>query len=228
MADDYLSDREQEEALRAWWRDNWRWILGGIVLGVALLVGYFQWQDYRQSKAESASIEYEKVREAAEQNDLEQAQAALASLAADHDASPYAQQARLLVAKLQVEAAKYDEAAAELRAVVAKSEDKELAAIAKLRLARVLIQQGKYDEAITLLDIERLGAFAAAGREIRGDAQVAKGDENAARAEYAAALAANDSQIDRPLLEMKLQEVGGAAAPAAGDAPTDAKAQGQP
>jgi predicted negative regulator of RcsB-dependent stress response len=42
MVEDYLSDREQEEALRAWWRDNWRWILGGIALGVALLFGWFR------------------------------------------------------------------------------------------------------------------------------------------------------------------------------------------
>lgn len=228
MVDDYLSDREQEEALRAWWRDNWRWIFGGVGLGVALLIGYFQWQDYRESKAESAYVEYEKVRTAAEQRNLEQAQAALATLAADHDSSPYAQQARLLIAKLQVETGKFDEAAASLRDVVDKSEDDELAMLAKLRLARVLIQQGKHDEAIALLDVETLGAFAAAGREIRGDAQLAKGDESAARAEYAAALAVDDAQVDRSLLEMKLQEVGGSSAEATADAAADANAQGQP
>ena len=27
MVEDYLTDREQEEALRNWWRENWRWIL---------------------------------------------------------------------------------------------------------------------------------------------------------------------------------------------------------
>jgi predicted negative regulator of RcsB-dependent stress response len=91
-------------------------------------------------------------------------------------------------------------------------------------LGRVLIQQGKHDEAIALLNVEELGAFAAAAREIRGDANVAKGDQNAARAEYAAALAADDAQIDRNMLEMKLQEVGGS--PAATTA--DATAQGQP
>lgn len=230
MVDDYLSDREQEEALRAWWRDNWRWILSGIVLGVALLVGYFQWKDYRQNKAESASVEYAKVRTAAEQRNLEQAQAALATLTSDHDASPYAQQARMLVAKLHADAGKYDEAAAELRAVADKSKDGELAALAKLRLARVLIQQGKHDDAIALLDVEQLGAFAATAREVRGDAQVAKGDQSAARAEYAAALAAaDDGQVDRALIEMKLQEVGGSAAPPATEASAgDAKAQGQP
>jgi predicted negative regulator of RcsB-dependent stress response len=218
MVDDYLSDREQEEALRAWWRDNWRWIFGGIALGVVLLVGYFQWQAYRERQGLAAAALYEKVHAATERRQLEEAVAELAALTAAHGSSPYANQGRLLLAKLQVEAEKYDEAAALLREAAVKSDDEELAAIAKLRLARVLIQQGKPDEALSLLRIERLGAFEAAAREIRGDANVAKGDESAARAEYAAALALEDAPIDRTLLELKLQEVGGSSKPASGAA----------
>jgi predicted negative regulator of RcsB-dependent stress response len=230
MVDDYLSDREQEEALRAWWRDNWRWIFGGIVLGIALLFGWFRWKDYREDRGLAAGTQYEAVRVAAEKRKLEDAQKALSELAAEHDSSPYAQQARLLVAKLQVDAGKLDAAATALREVSEKSKDEELGTVAKLRLARVLIQQGKHDEAIALLDVDKLGAFAATAREIRGDAQVAKGDESAARAEYAAALAADDAQIDRTMLELKLQEVGGSAADSPPTAPIDAtaKAQGQP
>ena len=224
MVDEYLSDREQEEALRSWWRDNWRWLLGGIALGVVLLVGYFQWQDYRERTAQAAAAEYEKIRVAAEQRNVEQAQAALAALKSAHDSSPYAQQGRLLVAKLHVDAAKYEEAATLLREVSEKAEDPQLAGLAKLRLARVLIQLGKHDEAIAALNVEALGAYAGVGREIRGDAQVAKGDLAAARAEYAAALKADDAQIDRTILEMKLQEVGGSSV----EKSADAGAQGQP
>ena len=60
------------------------------------------------------------------------------------------------------------------------------------------------------------GAFTAQVREIRGDALVAKGDMEGARAEYAAALAdASDAQVDRSMLELKLQDVGGQAPKAA-------------
>jgi predicted negative regulator of RcsB-dependent stress response len=218
MADDYLSDREQEEALRTWWRDNWRWIFGGIVLGVALLVGYFQFKDHRERQGIAAAEQYAQVRAAVQRNDLEAAQAALAPIEADHDSSVYANQARLLVAKLQADAGNFDEAAALLREVADKSKDEEMAAVAKLRLARVLIHQGKHDDAIALLNVQKLGAFAAVAREIRGDANVAKGDAAAARAEYAAALAADDAQIDRSMLELKLQEAGGSRTAAAADA----------
>jgi predicted negative regulator of RcsB-dependent stress response len=229
MVDDYLSDREQEEALRVWWRDNWRWILAGIVLGLALLFGWFRWKEYREDRGIAAGTQYEAVRVAAEGRKLEDAEKALVQLTAEHDSTPYAQQARLLVAKLQVDAGKFDEAAASLREVSDKSKDSELAAVAKIRLARVLIQQGKHDEAIGLLNVDELGAFAAVAREIRGDANVAKGDESAARAEYAAALAADDAQIDRTMLELKLQEVGGStAASSAGTTDAKAEAKAQP
>ena len=209
MVEDYLSDREQEEALRNWWSENWKWILGGIVLGLALLFGWFRWQDYRAERATSAARMYDDVKTAVDARDTTKATQALATLTKEHESSPYSQQGRLLLAKTHVEAGKYDEALPLLRAVAQESKDEELASLAKLRVARVLIQQGKHDEAIASLKADELGAFGANAHEIRGDANLAKGDQNAARAEYAAALAADDAQIDRKVLELKLQEVGG-------------------
>ena len=85
-----------------------------------------------------------------------------------------------------------------------------MAHVARLRLARLLVQTGKHDEVLRLLDVEKAGAFAAQVHEIRGDALVAKGDAQGARAEYAAALAAESKgQIDRPTVELKLRDVGG-------------------
>jgi predicted negative regulator of RcsB-dependent stress response len=210
MAEDYLSDREQEEALRNWWRENWRWIIGGIVLGLALLGGWRYWESYRVQRAEAAAKADDEFHGAIARDDLEQASRLLKDLVGDHRSSAYAQQARLLLAKSYIEDGKFDEAVPLLRAVADESKDKELGEIARLRAARVLIQQGKQDEALQLLEVEKAGSFAAQVREVRGDALLAKGDSNGARAEYAAALAANtDAQIDRTLLEMKLQEVGG-------------------
>lgn len=207
MVDDYLSDRELEESLRNWWRDNWRWLLGGIVLGLAIIAGWRYWQVYTTKRAEEAAELFAEYRAAGD--DATKTQAALERLAREFKRSPYTMQARLLQAKQHVEAGRFDEAASELRAVIEASKDKELAQIARMRLARVLIQQGKHDEALSLLDPGKAGAFAAQVREVRGDALFAKGDMSGARAEYAAALAANaDAVTDRTLLEMKLQDTG--------------------
>lgn len=216
MVDDYLSDREQEEALRNFWRENWRWIVGGVVLGLALLGGLRYYETHRERTAAEAARLYEDLQAALGKPDVEQAASVLATLTADHKSSGYTQQGRLLLAKVHVDAGKLDDAIAQLRAVIEDSKDEELAQIARMRLARLLIQQGKHDEALQLLNTDSAGAFAAQVREIRGDALYVKGDREGARAEYAAALADNaDAQTDRTLLEMKLQEVGGAASPPA-------------
>ena len=223
MVDDYSSDREQEEALLNWWRENRSWIFGGIVLGLALLFGWRWWQAHTTKQAEQASVLYQEYQSAAA--DPAKGKAALDRLVDAHPNSAYTIQARLLQAKRHVEAAQYDEAATQLRQVVEQAKDDELAQIARQRLARVLIQQGKHDEAVKLLDPAKAGAFTAQVREIRGDAFVAKGDAESARAEYAAALAPNaagetaDAQIDRTLLELKLQQVGGSVPPAAAPEP---------
>jgi predicted negative regulator of RcsB-dependent stress response len=229
MVEDYLSDREQEEALRTWWSENWRWIIGGVALGLALLGAWQYWGTYRARTADHAARLYEEFRVALVKPDVEQAGRLLQDLASEHEASAYTQQGRLLLAKAQVDAGKVDAALPLLQTVIDKSKDKELAQVARLRSARLLIQQGKHDEALKLLDAEKAGAFAAQVREVRGDALLAKGDNEGARAEYAAALAAQkdalaDARIDRSMLELKLQEVGGEKAVGS----SVASVQGQP
>jgi predicted negative regulator of RcsB-dependent stress response len=235
MVEEYLTDRDQEEALRNWWRENWSWILGGIVLGLALLGGWQYWKVHSANTSAQASKLYADFRGTLDRNELDSANRALATLAADYKKSPYTQQSRLLLAKKHVDAGKGEEALPLLQAVADESPDQELAWVARLRAARLLIQRGKPDEALNLLNVEKAGAFAAQVREIRGDAQVAKGNPDAARAEYAAALADNidgraDRTLDRSMLEMKLQDVGGdkteTAAPT--PAPASPPAEGQP
>ncbi|AMN46774.1 hypothetical protein ACG33_06615 [Steroidobacter denitrificans] len=216
MADDYLSDREQEEALREWWRENWRWIIGGVGLGLVMLLGWRSWELQRESRAHDASRDYAQFQAALERRDVEQAERLLLDLVSDHGASAYVQQGRLKLAKAEVEAGNFDQALTLLTAAAEASKDKELASIARLRAARLLIQQGKYDAALALLKADQAGAFVAQMREIRGDAMMAKGDPVAARAEYAAALSAagmdaGGGQIDLALLQLKLQDAGGGA-----------------
>lgn len=222
MVDELLSDNEREEALREFWRDNWRWILGGIVLGIALLFGWRYFQDYRVQRGEHAAQLYTEALNALNSSrDVAKAEEVLKKLETDFGSTAYTQQAQLLLAKAHTEAGELAKAEPLLRAVAENSKDKELADIAQLRLARLLVQQGKHDDAIKLLQPLTSGGFSAQAHEIRGDALVAKGDTQGARAEYAAALAVTDAALDRALVELKLQDAGGTAAAAA-------NSQGQP
>jgi predicted negative regulator of RcsB-dependent stress response len=222
MVEDYLSDREQEEALRAWWRENRMWILGGIVLGIGLLAGWQFWQNYTARRADEAGKLYTQFQDALARHDPDQAGKLLQDLVKDHEGSAYTQQGRLQLAKDRVDAGKFEEALPYLQAVIDKSKDNQLAEVARLRSARVQAQLGKYDDALKLLDVESAGAFAPQVREARGDIYVAKGDQEKARAEYAAALDGNTDPRGKGMLELKLQEIGG------GKSETAAAPQGQP
>ena len=214
MVEDYLNDRDQEEALRNWWRENWKFILAGVAIGLAGLAAWSWYQKYRDTQADHAATVYTDFQKALAANDDTQAGKLLDSLAGEHANSAYTQEGRLLLAKRHADAGRFDEAISQLRQVVDKSRDAELGHIAQLRLARLLIQTGKNDEALAQLDVDKAGAFAAQVREIRGDALLAKGDAQGARAEYAAALSGDTKgEIDRATVEMKLRDVGGEVPP---------------
>jgi predicted negative regulator of RcsB-dependent stress response len=229
-----LSDIEREEQLRRWWSENWLWIFGGVVLGLAALAGWQYWQKSRFVAAEADEASYMAVLESLSKNDQDTAVKKAGDLRALHPKSPYADQADLAVARADVGMQKFDDAARRLRTVADSSRDPELRLIAQSRLARVLAEQGKHDDALALLDPARAGAFAAVFHEIRGDVLVAKGDAAGARKEYEAALAAeggaDEPKLDRAYVELKRDALPGAAtppavaaAPAEAAAPTGAK-----
>ena len=67
--DDYLSDKEQVERLRQWWRENGWFLLGGVALGLLGLYGYNQYFAYQDRQAEGAQVLYESVRQATDDSD---------------------------------------------------------------------------------------------------------------------------------------------------------------
>ncbi len=203
---EFLSEREQLEVFRQWWRENGWYLVGGA--GVALL-GYFGWNQYQareQAVAEQAAALYVELQQAVE-DDSPQVEQILAELKADHADSPYAHQGSLLIAQ-DVLISDPARAIEELRRVMTTSSDAELSMVARLRLARVLAWRESYDEALTLLQVAEPGQFAARISEIEGDIHVALGDATAARSAYERALAEPGWEtLDRNLLSIKLNDL---------------------
>src|ERR1044072_3458989 len=115
MVEEYLTDRDQEEALRNWWRENWKWIFAGVALGLGLLAGYQYWQSYRAQRAGAASKVYAELQKALTGKDVEQARRLLNDLSGDHANSGYTQQGHLLIAKLDADAGRFDDGINHLR-----------------------------------------------------------------------------------------------------------------
>ena len=213
-----LTDNEQEERLRRWWSENWLLIVGGIVLGLALLWGWQYWQRSTVKNAQREEAAYAAVIDSLGKNQLDQAALQAKALREERATSPYADLADLALARAAIEARKFDDAAQRLKAVADGSKDPGLRTAARTRLARVLIEQGKFDQSLALLDVASAGEYAALYHDIRGDALAGKGDPAAALREYDAALGAakGDVRIDTAYIELKKSALPAAAPPVAG------------
>jgi predicted negative regulator of RcsB-dependent stress response len=205
--DDYLTEKEQIELIRRWWRENGWFLIGGAAV-VAL--GYFGWQQYQayqQRVAEQASTLYHELVQVVEDDDREQADELLARLAEDFSSSAYLDQARLLIASDSL-IRDTQRSIDELTTVMEQSRDEGTATIARMRLARVLAYDEQYDRALAVLNVPDSGEFTARFSEIRGDIFAATGDVQAAIDEYTdALLASGNGTVDPEYLQLKLNDL---------------------
>lgn len=213
----HLTEEEQLENLKRWWKDNGKFIVAVVVIAA---VGYFaftSWQDNKRSKAEQASVNFEQLVQLANrapgqalgENDRATLVHLAGELKAGNSQSLYAHSAAFFLAKLAVDENKLDEAASELNWVLSAKPEAATAEVARLRLARVLIAQNKAADALAQLATEPAAAFASEYSELRGDALKLQGDNAAARTAYEKALAAsNPQQQERTmLLQMKVNDL---------------------
>ena len=216
MAEEYLTDDEQLEAVKHAFVEYAPWIAGGVFVGAALFFGYRYYESYTDGRALKAAGQFSAMTAALQVNDHANSRRIAEALIKDHAGSPYADQAQLTLARLDLEDGQMDKAMAPLTQVMNGSKDTELRQIARLRLARILTDQGKPDEAIKTLADPIPASFAARYHEVRGDAYLAKKDTAHAVTEYQAALSAADGGgIDASLLELKIQDLGAVPAMAA-------------
>ena len=214
--DPYSTDAETVEQLRAWWRENGLWIIGGIGLGAAVLFGWRWFGDWREDLFTDASNTYQRVVTAADAGNRDEALQLTQGLRDTAWPTPYADMAALYLAASAASQGDLDLARQQLQHVVDNSRDDETVHIARIRLARVLLAMDELDAAAATATPKDAGRYAALYAELRGDVAVARGDEQAAIAAYRDALSAPaDGVTDRAMIQMKLDNLG-APAPSQG------------
>lgn len=201
--DDLLDEHEQSERVLDWLRRNGAGLVGGVVIGLALILGWQWWGRHQTTEHMRAGDAYQALVQDLQDGKLQQAQARIGGLGG----TPYATLAALDLAKAQLDAGKRDAAIATLRA--AKADSSGLQSVLDQRLARLLVDAGKADEALRVL----ADADDPASLEVRGDAEFKLGKRDAARTSYRQALTKLDAAAPlRRLLELKLTDVGGSPA----------------
>lgn len=213
----HLTEEEQLEVLKRWWKDYGKYVVICVLIAVAGYFTWTAWQDQQREKAEKASAVYEDLLQLVDLQpgqSLEDADRAtiqhLAKQLKDEDNnSLYAHNAAFFLAKIALTEGDLDKATDELKWVLGNKPELATEHLANLRLARVLLAKGSHDEALALVQNPPAVGFAAEYAEVYGDILMAKGDLDAARTAYEKALAVTTPQEQERLmlLQMKLDDL---------------------
>jgi len=221
---EYLSEEEQLEQLRSFWKTWGLWLVAGVVVAIGGYGGWNWYGDYSRTQAEAGGALYQNWLDAGE--DKDKAAAALKAIEDEAGGGSYHAFVLLKQAADAVEAGKLEDAEPLLRQIVDKSEEPLLRSLASIRLAAVLQGLDKGDEALKLLDRVTGAGFKTAALEMKGDIHMARDESAEAHKAYKAALDALKEGQKDSLLETKVANaapVPGAAAKPAADKPVETK-----
>jgi predicted negative regulator of RcsB-dependent stress response len=207
----YQTDDEQVEAIKKWWQENGKSVIGGIVLGFAIIGGWQGWQGWQKSQGESASILYDTFRQSVATGQTDKAVEDGKRLIGEYAGSAYASFAGLELARLSYDKSEKAAARGHLQWVAESAPDPALREVARLRLGQLLLDMGELDALQSLLAQPGLAAFAGEFNVLRGDLARLQGDDAAARQAFQDAL--NAGVEDAAMVRMKLVDAG-AEAPA--------------
>jgi predicted negative regulator of RcsB-dependent stress response len=213
MVDEYLSEREQADQLKHWLRENWLWLVAGVVLGLGSVFGLRWWNAHQTARSQEAEQQFSAMLDALGRNQREEGLQIAGKITGEYTDTPYADQTLLVLARLDIESGDLEAAAVTLKQVMDSTRDPELALVARLRLARVQLAKGNYDEALATLEAVENPAVAARVAELRGDVMMARGQSADALAAYRQAQSAAEQGktagglVDQELLRLKIDEL---------------------
>ena len=199
---DYLTEEEQIEAFKRWWKENGMLTVGAVVLASAGYFGFGAYQTSQEKTAQANSALYDQLISAvnagadAAPNADQQAkvQDAASKILAEDSTGLYADLSRFHLAKVAVEAGEYTKAQEHLSAIVEQSKTSSSVELATLRLARVKASAGDTDGALALVNQAPSEAFEASYAEVRGDILHKLGRLDEANTAYGAAISALEKQ----------------------------------
>jgi len=213
---DHLSDQEQLQLIKDWWKENGRFLIICIGVAASAYFGWNWWTASQREHAEQASALYSELISSVETKGIESlsddayttAGFLVKQLKDDYSNTVYAASATLISAKLAVDKGDLEAAVSELQFSLEKGKE-DLQAIAKHRLARVYLAQENFDKALAMASYDQDDAFLSKFADLRGDIYVSKGEYPAAISAYQEALEkiASDDNVRRSLIEIKLADL---------------------
>jgi predicted negative regulator of RcsB-dependent stress response len=205
---EHLTEEEQVEALKKWWKENGSAIIIGILIGLGAVIGVRYWFSYQETRAIQASDAYDHFTQAISKKDEAGTQKLANEILEKFKGTSYAALTALEMAKQDVDANKLAEAEKNLRWAMENPGHKTIGLVARQRLAMVLYAEDKLDQALAVLDKVKDPTFDPRFALVRGDILRKQGKAEKAREAYQLAL--TDSTLsgkEREFVEMKLQDL---------------------
>jgi predicted negative regulator of RcsB-dependent stress response len=211
MAELDLHEQEQVDALKSWWKQNGKWVLGAAVVGLLGFSGMQFWKSHQAQQAGEAAKLFAEVEKQTMSNDPKRVNDAVAALVDKFGSSAYAPRAQLVAAQVNVQMKDMARAKTQLQWVIEHASETGLQDTARLKLASILLDEKSYDAALKLLDAAHPEAFTGLYSDLKGDVLSAQGKTEEARAAYKQALdKVEAASMYRSLIQLKLDGLGGA------------------
>ena len=131
----YKTEEEQVEAIKNWWKENGKSVIGGIVLGFAIIGGWQGWQGYQRNQGEAASAHFDAMRQAVRSGQQAKAIEDGKRLIGEYGGTAYASFAALELARLAYLGGEKAAAREHLQWVTESAPDPAIREVARLRLS---------------------------------------------------------------------------------------------
>lgn len=210
------TDEDNVELIQQFWREYGATVVGSVVLVIAGVIGWHYYDAYQLARANEAALSYRAFTEAQAALDTADTEenraaflAAIDSVMTDYPGSAYAVFAAMGHAGLMVQDGELEQARAKLEWARDQAGSDYMRDLARIRLARVQRALGNTQGAMWALDEVRSPGMEVLTAELRGDIHAELGELELARAAYEEALALNEIEQVRVLIEVKLNSLGG-------------------
>lgn len=201
----FETEEQQVEALQKWWKENGTASLIGLGIGLAAILGWSYWLDYKKVETGKASAMYDQLLKNVNENQKEAIDTVANKLKIEFKSTEYAAYSTLLQAKSKIDAGDLASAKELLQSLANQSGD--LSQLAQLRLVRLYLATGEYEKGLQLINAvnpKTTAGFSDNYDELVGDLYVALDRTDEARSAYEKALR-NGHQS--PLLQFKIDDL---------------------